>query len=123
MLTGAAPAATGYWCEWWAHGGTTEAPQRLQALAVAAPQHALRWARIGLGVIAATLDRPAQAYAFDWLTADPRAAESELARGEPFGFAVSCGEARFEWTARPVSFLPLVGGSPVPHGAAVRGTH
>lgn len=117
MLSTAAPTVTGFWCEWWASDGTAMAPRRLQALPVPAPQNALRWARVGLGVIASALDEPAQAYVFDWLTADPREAEAALGRGEPFAFAVTCGEARFEWTARATRFLPLAGGTPAPHGA------
>lgn len=118
MLTKPAPpgkSTAGYWCEWWASDPTT-APHRLQSCPVAAPANALRWARVGLAVIASALEEPASAYAFEWLSADPRTAEAELARGKPFAFAVSCGEARFEWTARPVTFLPLAGGTPLPHG-------
>ncbi|MDX3841715.1 hypothetical protein [Streptomyces europaeiscabiei] len=68
-------------------------------------------------MIGSALDEPADAYVFDWLARDPSEAEAALGRGEPFEFAVSCGEARFEWTARPVAFLALVGGKPLPHGA------
>ncbi|MGW0756112.1 hypothetical protein ACWD1Y_06425 [Streptomyces sp. NPDC002814] len=68
-------------------------------------------------MIGSALDEPAEAYAFDWLAGDPSEAEAALSRGEPFEFAVSCGETRFSWTARPVTFLPVAGGTPLPHGA------
>ncbi|NLU67753.1 hypothetical protein HCC30_10785 [Streptomyces sp. HNM0574] len=122
MLTGPVmpgKITAGYWCEWWVSDPSAPAPRRMQACPVGAPSNALRWARAGLGVIASALDEPASSYVFDWLGSDPREAEAGLARGEPFAFSVSCGVARFVWTARPVDFLPLVGGAPLPCG--VRG--
>ncbi|CAM2785219.1 hypothetical protein STAL104432_02950 [Streptomyces albus] len=120
MLSAAAMlenVTAGFWCEWWYYDSTAPDPRHVQALPVAAPQNALRWARVGLGVIASALDEPASSYAFDWLGSDPRQAEQQLARGEPFTFTVTCRETRFEWTARPATFLPLIGGIPRPHGA------
>lgn len=119
MLRAPAPAVgvRGYWCEWWATQTESPVSRCLQSCPVASPPGALRWARIGLHLIASALDRPASGYVFDWLSADPTEAETALAHGEVFEFAVSVGDVRFEWSARPVVFLPLAGGAPVPHGA------
>lgn len=109
-------AAAGYWCEWWVSDTGTPEPRRIGSCPVASPSNALRWARVELLMIVSALEEPASAYAFDWLGSDPHDAEAALGRGEPFQFSVACGEARFEWTARPVAFLPLVDGAPTPHG-------
>ncbi|MFE2043254.1 hypothetical protein ACFXAZ_20460 [Streptomyces sp. NPDC059477] len=111
-------AVAGYWCEWLlSDADAPDEPRRIKSCGVSSPANALRWARVKLNMIGSALDEPASAYVFDWLDRDPSDAEAALGRGEPFEFAVSYGDVRLAWTARRVSFLPLVGGSPIPHGA------
>ncbi|WP_371242608.1 hypothetical protein [Streptomyces pimonensis] len=43
-----------------------------------------------------------------------RAAEA-LKNGEEFTLPLSAGPYKFVWHARPVRFVPVVGGSPLPH--------
>ncbi|GGQ90768.1 hypothetical protein GCM10010251_01250 [Streptomyces aurantiogriseus] len=101
---------SGFWCEWRHADG-----RRISCAAQPTAASAVRWARIQVRVIASAAEP-----AFIDLLVDRRAqswrdAASALQQGLDFTLPLAAGPYSFVWHARPVAFLPLVGGNPMPH--------
>ncbi|WP_329315781.1 ATP-binding protein [Streptomyces sp. NBC_01262] len=103
-------ASAGFWCEWRMADG-----ERLASFASPLPTSAIRWARIQMRIIAAAVGQPAIGYLWDWLSDGWREPAEALYQGEEFTLPLTAGPYSFVWHARPVRFLPLVGGIPLPH--------
>lgn len=54
-------------------------------------------------------------YLWDWLADGWRDAAAALEQGKELTLPLTAGPLSFVWTARPVHFLPVVGGTPLPH--------
>lgn len=101
---------SGFWCEWRHADG-----RRISCAAQPTAASAVRWARIQVRVIASATEP-----AFIDLLVDRRAqswrdAASALQQGVDFTLPLAAGPYSFVWHARPVAFLPLVSGNPMPH--------
>jgi hypothetical protein len=96
----------GYWCEWLSYGDDGREAARLQAVGVDSPESAIRWARVGLRLIASALDEPALGFLWEWLAAGWQGAVEALEQGKDFSLPLSAGSARFEWLLGPSSSCP-----------------
>ncbi|BBC35147.1 hypothetical protein SGFS_064410 [Streptomyces graminofaciens] len=100
----------GFWCEWRHADG-----RLIRSASQRTPESAVRWARITLRVIASAVDEdfvdPLMARSHQgW-----RDAVRALAEGGEFALPLVAKPYSFVWHVRPVPFLTLVGGSPMPH--------
>ncbi|MCD7438951.1 ATP-binding protein [Streptomyces lincolnensis] len=100
----------GFWCEWRQRDGKT-----LAVAPMPTPDRAIRWARIQMRVIASAIEAPLVGHVWDWLSDGWREPTRALKDGEEFTLPLTAGPYAFVWHARPVRFVPLVGGSPLPH--------
>ncbi|MDX3458515.1 hypothetical protein PV396_42395 [Streptomyces sp. ME02-8801-2C] len=66
-------------------------------------------------VIASPIGASVGGYVWDWLSDGWRVPAEALKIGEEFTLHLSAGRYRFIWPARPVRFVPVVGGTPLPH--------
>jgi hypothetical protein len=89
--------------------------ERLASFAAPLPTSAIRWARIQMRIIASAVGQPAIGYLWDWLSDGWREPAEALYRGEEFTLPLTAGPYAFVWHARPVRFLPVVGGTSLPH--------
>ncbi|MFI1359537.1 ATP-binding protein [Streptomyces sp. NPDC020898] len=105
---------SGFWCEWREADGT-----RLGVAAMPTPDRAIRWARIQMRVIASAIEASLVGYVWDWLSDGWREPTEALKNGEEFTLPLTAGPYTFIWHARPVRFVPVVGGIPLPHLAEV----
>ncbi|MFE7274484.1 ATP-binding protein [Streptomyces sp. NPDC057623] len=101
---------SGFWCEW-----RTENGKQLALAAMPTPDRAIRWARIQMRVIASAINAPLASDLWDWLSDGWREPAEALKNGEEFTFPLSADPYKFIWHARPVLFVPVIGGSPLPH--------
>jgi hypothetical protein len=101
---------SGFWCEWRQEDG-----QQLALATMPTPDRAIRWARIQMRVIASAIDASVVGYVWDWLSDGWREPAEALKNGEELTLSLSAGRYRFIWHARPVRFVPVVGGTPLPH--------
>ncbi|MFE1987877.1 ATP-binding protein [Streptomyces mirabilis] len=101
---------SGFWCEWRQEDG-----KPLVLAALPTPDRAIRWARIQMRVIASAINASVVGHVWDWLSDGWREPAEALKSGEEFTLPLSAGPYKFVWHARPVRFVPVVGGSPLPH--------
>jgi anti-sigma regulatory factor (Ser/Thr protein kinase) len=101
---------SGFWCEWRLADGKT-----LAVASMPTPDRAIRWARIQMRVIASAIEASLIGYAWDWLADGWREPNEALKNGEEFTLPLTAGPYTFIWHARPVRFVPVVGGNPLPH--------
>jgi hypothetical protein len=101
---------SGFWCEWHQEDG-----KQLALTAMPTPDHAIRWARVQMRVTASAIDASLAGHIWDWLSDGWHEPAEALKNGEEFTLPLSAGPYKFLWHARPVRFVPVVGGSPLPH--------
>ncbi|MER5529832.1 ATP-binding protein [Streptomyces sp. NPDC002677] len=101
---------SGFWCEW-----RQDDDRLLARAAMPTPDRAIRWARIQMRVIASAIDTSLVGHVWDWLSEGWREPAQALKNGQDFTLPLSAGPYNFVWHARPVRFVPVVGGSPLPH--------
>lgn len=99
----------GYRCECVTRRATDNSQYALaQCLDATRTMQAIVWIRVALRTVVGTLDPKEAQRAYGWLDTGQWEALHWLDRGEPVTFAVTAGELRIEWSARPVWFLPLL---------------
>lgn len=101
---------SGFWCEWRHADG-----RRISCAAQPTAASAVRWARIQVRVIASAAEPASIDLLVDRRTQSRRDAVSDLQQGVDFTLPLAAGPCSFVWHARPVAFLPLSGGNPMPH--------
>lgn len=98
----------GYRCEC-----TTYTPAALNGAAIVAvldattPAQAVRWIRVAVRTLASSLEPLAAQHAWEWITDGYRDALEALDHGHPCAFTITHADTRVQWTARPVTYLPL----------------
>ncbi|MBP5862313.1 hypothetical protein QBA57_18445 [Streptomyces scabiei] len=100
----------GFWCEWRYADG-----RRISSAAQQTPASAVRWARIQIRIIASAVEAAFIDPLVDRRDQGWRDAASALKQGTDFTLPLTAEPHSFVWHARPVTFLPLVGGHPRPH--------
>ncbi|MFF3847149.1 ATP-binding protein [Streptomyces sp. NPDC002328] len=100
----------GFWCEWRQVDG-----KQLAIASMPTPDRAIRWARIQMRVIASAINASLVGHVWDWLSDGWQKPAEALKNGEEFTLPLAAGPYEFVWHARPVRFVPVVGGSPLPH--------
>ena len=102
-------ARDGYWCECWTQSPATgAAPALIGSFETATPREAVRWVRANLFSIATALDEQPFKQARYWVTTGQDYAIDALQHGHAFTLTLTQRTTHITWTARPVSFLPLL---------------
>ncbi|WP_443237027.1 hypothetical protein [Streptomyces sp. 4N124] len=100
----------GFWCEWRHADG-----ERIRSASQRTPESAVRWARLNIRIIASVVGP----YLVDRLVdrSDPwwEGAVSALEKGAEFTLPLVAEPFSFVWHARPVLFVTVAGGKPLPH--------
>ncbi|WP_432071314.1 hypothetical protein [Streptomyces sp. AA1529] len=99
----------GYWCECWTQSPATgTAPALLGSFDATTPRQAIHWVRTSLLTIAPALDDEPYRQARYWVTDGQTHSAQALHHGRPFSLTLTQHSTRIAWTARPVSYLPLL---------------
>ncbi len=99
----------GWWCEFTTRTTTADGSEdaRVRTHAADSPEQALMWMRMAVRVLLSGFGPEDTERALWWLNHGQWEAVMRLRAGEPYAFVASAGDARLEWSARPVLFLPL----------------
>lgn len=98
---------SGFRCEWRQEDG-----KQLALASMPTPDRARRWAHIQMRVIASAINASPVGHVWHWLSDRWREPAEALKDGEEFTLPLSAGPNKFVWHARPMRFVPVVGGSP-----------
>ncbi|QIY94487.1 hypothetical protein HEP87_11270 [Streptomyces sp. S1D4-11] len=101
----------GWWCSCTTHSDAFHNGAALsKAHSADTPEAATVWMRIAVRTLMSALITEDQDRVHTWLQRGQWEAVMRLKAGEWYGFTARVGSVAVEWTARPVLFLPLLGG-------------
>ncbi|WP_432107227.1 hypothetical protein [Streptomyces sp. AA1529] len=89
-----------YYCECYVN------ERRIGTYDAYSPREALRWMRISLMMIAATLDEAPYRRARTWLDHGQPAAADDLQQGKPHTLTLKQRSTRATWTVSPIPYPP-----------------